>query len=146
MSRSYTSSPPSAYMACSGTTLLYFTLLCQEIGYIIIISVEQRYSCAANNLSANEIPRLYVTRKFIIMYAKACHWTPSTARYPAYLWPIFILSADQRPGLQSGLSRSDIPTTNLYASFVASVCSIPSAYRTIFDLIAMTIFGEEQKL
>jgi hypothetical protein len=34
MSRSYTSSPPSAYMACSGTALLYFTLcICISEGF-----------------------------------------------------------------------------------------------------------------
>jgi hypothetical protein len=54
MSRSYTSSPPSAYMACRETALLYFTLLSyvfyfvsSEICFLIfyIICVLQYFSC-----------------------------------------------------------------------------------------------------
>jgi hypothetical protein len=91
MSRSYTSSPPCASMACSGTPLLYFTL---SSSYILNIGVPYQsdvlsllivqesipqtlYWKVDCRSAGQEIPRVYGTRRFITMITGARHWVLS---------------------------------------------------------------------
>jgi hypothetical protein len=100
-----------------------------------------------------ELPASYGTRRFTIVLTRVRHWSlpwarwiHSTLSHPISLRFIIILSSDLRPGLPSGLFPSGFPTKIMYAFIIYPMHATCSTHLILLDMIALTIFGEAQKL
>jgi hypothetical protein len=85
--------------------------------------------------------------RFITVFARALHWSPSWARSiqsipPPFSKIYFVLSTHLRLGLPSGLFPFGFPTDILYA-FLFSICVTCLDYLILIDLIILIMFGEE---
>jgi hypothetical protein len=98
-------------------------------------------------------PKCYGTRRFIIVFTRALHWSLSWARsiqsippHPISLRSISILYSHLCLGLPGGLFHSGFPTKILYAFLFSSTCATRPAYLILFDLNILIILDEKYKL
>jgi hypothetical protein len=108
---------------------------------------------ASNCAATQDVPKIYVTRRFITVFTRALHWSISWARsiqsipaHPISVRPILILSLQLPLGLPSDLVPSGFPTNILYAFLFSLVRVTCPAYLIHFYLIFLIILGEEYRI
>jgi hypothetical protein len=67
MSRSYTSSPPSACMACNGTALLFYNCLPYQIAYFIGLLLLYEMQICKHNIHKEHLDCVTFILRYVII-------------------------------------------------------------------------------